>query len=634
MFFVLIFIGLTATLWLLRTRSVNKIFRKNLVSSTISALPARSRVRRTIRAIIIAIGILIVAMWTAIAFSVVTARQQALDAAASQGRNLMIAFREEVATILRGVEGETNLLAEKLRRERGSLDLYIWGRENLVASHGISQATIIGPDGMIRSTTLEPHTRETDLSDRPHFRVHLDGKFKGLYIGPSIIARTSGLPGLPISRRVDAEDGTFLGVLVVLISPGALTTLHKSIDLGAHGIMSLTGLDNIIRARFARNSPDGTVGLGASIAGGRPAVLEDNAEGSFVRVSVMDGITRLYSYGRVGNYPLVVTIGLTLDRALAAARWYAAMIGMIALGATLLLVGLAAYLIHEIRIRATKEAELAAERTKLLITNVALGDERTKLQETNVALTASTQRAEAASMAKSQFLANMSHELRTPLNAIIGFSEMLTAGIPGRLNSQQLGYVEHILAGGGLLLRVIDDVLDLARIDAGKLQLRDEEGIDLGRIAEACIALVREQANAGGLRLSLEFEDRMPLLIVDPGRLTQILLNLLSNAVKFTDSGGSVILAIRHAKNGGVALEVRDTGLGMSAAEIEVALEPFGQVDGSLARRHTGTGLGLPFARQLAELHGGSLHVDSEIGGGTTVTVTLPAARVMPHTTA
>jgi len=162
---------------------------------------------------------------------------------------------------------------------------------------------------------------------------------------------------------------------------------------------------------------------------------------------------------------------------------------------------------------------------------------------------------------------------------------MLTAGIPGRLNSQQLGYVEHILAGGGLLLRVIDDVLDLARIDAGKLQLRDEEGIDLGRIAEACIALVREQANAGGLRLSLEFEDRMPLLIVDPGRLTQILLNLLSNAVKFTDSGGSVILAIRHAKNGGVALEVRDTGLGMSAAEIEVALEPFGQVDGSLARR-------------------------------------------------
>jgi len=218
MFFVLIFIGLTATLWLLRTRSVNKIFRKNLVSSTISALPARSRVRRTIRAIIIAIGILIVAMWTAIAFSVVTARQQALDAADSQGRNLMIAFREEVATILRGVEGETNLLAEKLRRERGSLDLYIWGRENLVASHGISQATIIGPDGMIRSTTLEPHTRETDLSDRPHFRVHLDGKFKGLYIGPSIIARTSGLPGLPISRRVDAEDGTFLGVLVVLIS--------------------------------------------------------------------------------------------------------------------------------------------------------------------------------------------------------------------------------------------------------------------------------------------------------------------------------------------------------------------------------------------------------------------------------
>jgi hypothetical protein len=173
------------------------------VSSTTSVKPAPSRLRVPIRTIIIAVGILILATWAAVGFSVVTARQQALGAASSEGRNLMIAFREEVAKILREVEGETNLLAEKLRRERGSLDLYTWGRENLVASHGIAQATIIGPDGMIRSTTLEPHTKETDLSDRPHFRVHLDGKFKGLYIGPSIIARTSGLPALPITRRVD-----------------------------------------------------------------------------------------------------------------------------------------------------------------------------------------------------------------------------------------------------------------------------------------------------------------------------------------------------------------------------------------------------------------------------------------------
>jgi signal transduction histidine kinase len=291
---------------------------------------------------------------------------------------------------------------------------------------------------------------------------------------------------------------------------------------------------------------------------------------------------------------------LELDRELAGWRALAAAIVATALGSSLLLTVLAAYLIREIRIRAAKEA--------------ALGE--------------SSERAETANRAKSEFLANMSHELRTPLNAIIGFSQLLTGGIPGRLNSQQQGYVENIQEGGGLLLRVINDILDLAQFEAGKLELREEEGVELGRIADACIALSREQANVGALRLSLDIEDRIPPLVADPTRLTQILLNLLSNAVKFTDPGGSVTLAIWRAKNGGVTLEVRDTGPGMSLAEVQVALEPFGQVDGGLDRAHSGTGLGLPIARQLAALHGGSLDIESAKGRGTTVTVTLPAARV------
>ncbi len=239
------------------------------------------------------------------------------------------------------------------------------------------------------------------------------------------------------------------------------------------------------------------------------------------------------------------------------------------------------------------------------------------------------EQAEAASRVKSEFLATMTHELRTPLNAIIGFSEILTAGVPGRLNPKQAGYVEHIHEGGELLLRIVNDVLNLAQVDAGTLTLNEDEDVNVNRIADACIALIREQANAAGLRLSLDIEDRMPLLVVDPARLKQILLNLLSNAIKFTDPGGSVTLAIDRAEDGGVAFKVRDTGLGMTAAEIEVALQPFGQVDSSLSRRHNGTGLGLPLARTLAELHGGSLHVDSEKGRGTTMTVALPPSRVL-----
>jgi PAS domain S-box-containing protein len=239
--------------------------------------------------------------------------------------------------------------------------------------------------------------------------------------------------------------------------------------------------------------------------------------------------------------------------------------------------------------------------------------------------------AEAASLAKSRFLANMSHELRTPLNAILGFSEMLEQGTAGPLDRRQQEYVGYVRQSGTHLLDIINEILDLAKIDAGKLELDEDEGIDVRPLADACIALVRERAAAGTLRLSVEIEDGVPPLVADSTRLKQILLNLLGNSVKFTDPGGAVVLAVHRASEGGVEFEVRDTGLGMSAAEIEIALEPFGQVDSGLARRREGTGLGLPLARRLTELHGGVLRIDSEKGRGTRIVVALPAVRVLAH---
>jgi signal transduction histidine kinase len=223
----------------------------------------------------------------------------------------------------------------------------------------------------------------------------------------------------------------------------------------------------------------------------------------------------------------------------------------------------------------------------------------------------------------------MSHELRTPLNAIIGFSEALELGMAGQLQPRQAEYAGLIHQSGEHLHTVINDILDLAKVDAGRLDLHEETGIDPRAIVDSCVTLMRSNAAAGSIALSTEIEDRLPDLEADPTRLKQILLNLISNAIKFTGADGSVVVAVRRGADGGIRFEVRDTGLGMTPGEIETALEPFGQVDAGHTRRYEGTGLGLPLALRLAELHGGSLSVASEKGRGTIVTVMLPAARTV-----
>jgi PAS domain S-box-containing protein len=237
--------------------------------------------------------------------------------------------------------------------------------------------------------------------------------------------------------------------------------------------------------------------------------------------------------------------------------------------------------------------------------------------------------AEQASIAKSNFLANMNHELRTPLNAILGFSEMLALGTAGSLQPRVKDYVEVIHKSASHLKEIVSDVLDFASIEAGKIELV-EETFHPSAIINTCVEIVSGHARARGLKIAIENPDADLVAIRgDERRLRQVLLNVLSNAVKFSDPGGALAVRARLLPAGNFAIEVQDNGAGMSKEEIAISLERFGQVDGGLERRHEGTGLGLPLARSLIELHGGTLQIESEKGRGTTVTTILPAERVI-----
>ncbi len=228
---------------------------------------------------------------------------------------------------------------------------------------------------------------------------------------------------------------------------------------------------------------------------------------------------------------------------------------------------------------------------------------------------------EAASRHKSEFLANMSHELRTPLNAVIGFSEVLLQQMFGALNAKQDEYLKDIYASGQHLLSLINDILDLSKIEAGRMELAPAP-FHLPSALENAVTLVRERAGRHGIALSLDIDPALGELVADERKVKQILLNLLSNAVKFTPEGGRISLQAGR-RNGGVEISVTDTGIGIAPEDQAAIFEEFRQA-GSDEKRREGTGLGLTLAKKFVELHGGRIWVESELGRGATFTFTLP----------
>jgi two-component system cell cycle sensor histidine kinase PleC len=230
--------------------------------------------------------------------------------------------------------------------------------------------------------------------------------------------------------------------------------------------------------------------------------------------------------------------------------------------------------------------------------------------------------AELSQKIKSEFIANMSHELRTPLNTIIGFSKMVATAESGERKTAEYGQMIHDAAAQ--LLAVINDILDMSKLQSGKYTLEQSEVAVEDVLRLAVKGMITPAAEAG-VEMTWQIPATLPLVRGDDKKLGQIVSNVLSNAVKFTEAGGAVTLEAMRLMDGGVGIYVRDTGIGMTPEEIRVATTPFGQVDGGRSRWREGTGLGLPIARSLTELHGGRFEINSRKGHGTEVAIELPS---------
>lgn len=592
---------------------------------------------RVIRKIIAVAVVLVVCMWGFIGGSLWSEYSAARAVGKTEGYNLTAAVALELTMTFESVSATLRLIEREVRSIQLGSDNRLDGRDLQQAVAIIAapetEVRIVGPDGRLLFTTRSPDTAVipqseiADFSLQAHFIAHRDNPSVGLLVDPPVV-NAAGM-AIEVSRRLETADGRFAGEAMLLMKPSALITLNREIDIGRRGMIVIAGADGIIRAGFDQDHPDGLLGVGSDLRGGPyPDLLTPGGTATYIRRSKIDGVEHLVTVRSLAAYPLRILVALDLDDVMTSARNHVWLIGLVGVGATMLIALLTIMLLREVWRRIKREIELAHDRDRLRSAQAQNEADRARLAETNRELLASKDSADAANRARTQFLAHMSHELRTPLHAIIGFSELIQDQAPDTPGSPPIaGYAADIWASGRHLLELINTILDISKVESGTATL-SETVFGVADLVRNSLVSVRAQAEARHIPIELRLPEEPLRVAGDWTRLLQVLINLLSNAVKFTPDEGHIMVGAAEAESGELVFYVTDTGIGMTEPEMEIALEPFGQVDSALSRSFEGTGLGLPLARKLTELHGGRLEMSSAKGKGTTVRVILPAERL------
>ena len=547
---------------------------------------------------LISVAVAAVAIWDLHVYTVQSYQQEI--------RNLSVVLAEQSARtvqavdlVLRETDAQVRLAdiksAEEFRRTLAGEDVHNVLASKLKTLPQADSLILVDADGRTVNFSRFWPNAPIDLSDRDYYRHFLEGNDRGPFISVPVANRVTGSWTIYLARRIDASDGAFLGLVLAGIETSYFEGFFNSLTLREGTSAGLFRRDGVLLARVPRLEMTGFKMPANSpwydlVAAGGGLYRSDGA---------LDGIARTVSVQPRSDYALVAAVTVSAKTALAAWRGQALLIAACAFCAVVVFA--------------------------LLFRNLA--SQFRRLEEQAVALRRARDEAQFANRSKSEFLANMSHELRTPLNSVIGFSDAILSGICGPLGSERsTGYVTDIRDSGRHLLAIINDLLDLAQIDAGRMRI-EESDVDLVPLCAACAAMVTVKADTGQVALEQAPAARLIAVWADERLLKQAVLNLLSNAIKFTPPGGTVRIEILSAEDGAAEIRIADTGIGMRAEDIAVALQPFVQIDGSLNRRFEGTGLGLPLTKAMIELHGGALMLQSSPDQGTVASLHLPASR-------